>query len=1099
MTDPDLVTLLRSEQREQWRRGERVPVESYLERQPALGDDPEGLLDLIYNEVVLREEAGDRPQLEEYLGRFPRFRDQLRLQFQVHRALEAGVALGPDSRELPSPPADRTSPPLASEPVSVPGYEILGELGRGGMGVVYLARQVALKRRVALKMILAGAHAGPKELARFRTEAEAVARLQHPNIVQIYEVVDEPDGRPCLAMELVDGGSLAEPLAGTPRPPRPAAELVQTLARAVHEVHRHGIVHRDLKPSNVLLTADGVPKITDFGLAKLLDTDSGQTPSEAFLGTPSYMAPEQAAGRTRSIGPLSDIYSLGAILYELLTGRPPFRAETPLDTVMQVIYREPVPPSRLQPKVTRDLETICLKCLEKMPSSRYPDAGELADDLGRFLAGESIRGRPTPAWRRALKWARRRPAAASLLGVGLTAVLLAIALGLLSSERERRRLRDLRAEGQALVDRGQVAFTEGRWEDARLQLSKALARIGHERALADLSAPAGRLLAEAQRTLDVRARRREFDRRGDEVLFRGTQPLDVDAAANLRATEAAARAALAAVGSDADPEAMPALDPRFSGLERAEIVSGCYEILLVLADALAQPIPRRTPEDRRARVARALRILDRAASLGPPTRAYHLRRARYLALLGDPAAAEEQRTRAEALPTAGAIDSFLIGVDSYLGAEGPLTRGDLAGAIRHFDRALRLKPDHFWARYYLAVCHLNADRPDLADVSLTACLGQKPGFLWAYLLRGFARGALGDFEAAEADFREAEQLGPNADARYALLVNRGAARLEQGRFADAVGDLEEAVHLKPDHYRAHVNLALLFKRQRKLVESRAELDRATQLDPPAAVLADLQAERADLLLLGERYREAVAACDVVLETRPAYAAVLAVRARASLELGEDAEAVRSFTRYLDRGGEPKPDIYRGRGQARMRLGDYPGAADDYTRALLIAPDREIRVHRGWAYFFAEAHQLALHDFEDGIRLDPGPSDAYIGRGLARVALGRYREAVADAEDALRRRPDSPEMLHNLACIFAQATGRAESDRGNPDGPALAGRYRDRAIELVRATLDRLAPDDRPAFWRDKILPDRYLDPIRRSAPFLELEARMASPAPRSSP
>src|SRR4051812_2501035 len=374
------------------------------------------------------------------------------------------------------------------------------------MGVVYLARQVALKRRVALKMILAGSHAGPKELARFRTEAEAVARLQHPNVVQVYEVVDERDGPPCLAMELVEGGSLAESLAGTPRPPRASSSLVEVLARAVHDFHRRGIVHRDLKPSNVLLTAEGVPKNTDFGLAKLVDGDSGQTPSEAFLGTPSYMAPEQAAGRTRSIGPLSDVYALGAILYELLTGRPAFRADTPLDTVLQVINQEPVPPSRLQPKVPRDLETICLKCLEKMPGSRYADAGELADDLGRFLAGEAIRGRPTPAWRRAIKWARRRPAAALLLGVVVASLLGSIAVMTISAGRERRRLHDLRVEGRGLVDRGQGAFSEGRWEEARLQLEKALARIGPEPALADLSAPAGRLLAEAQRALDVRAR-----------------------------------------------------------------------------------------------------------------------------------------------------------------------------------------------------------------------------------------------------------------------------------------------------------------------------------------------------------------------------------------------------------------------------------------------------------------------------------------------------------------------------------------------------------------------------------------------------------------
>ena len=290
---------------------------------------------------------------------------------------------------------ERPQPGAAPE-LTVPGYEILEELGRGGMGVVYKARQVSLRRLVALKMIRSGAHAGPQELERFRAEAEAAARLRHPNIVQIYEVGDQ-SGLPFFSLEYVDGGSLARRLAGTPLPAREAAALVEVLARAVHAAHGRGIAHRDLKPANVLLdwrseetpdrrdpaieqqttvVAKAVPKITDFGLAKRLDEDSGQTRSGAVLGTPSYMAPEQAAGRTREMGLLVDVYALGAILYETLTGRPPFRAATALETLEQVRSQEPVPPSRLQPKVPRDLETVCLKCLEKEPKKRYPSARE---------------------------------------------------------------------------------------------------------------------------------------------------------------------------------------------------------------------------------------------------------------------------------------------------------------------------------------------------------------------------------------------------------------------------------------------------------------------------------------------------------------------------------------------------------------------------------------------------------------------------------------------------------------------------------------------------------------------------------------------------
>jgi WD40 repeat protein len=319
------------------------------------------------------------------------------------------------------PPAEAIAPAVAALP-EPPGYEILGELGRGGMGVVYLARQRKLNRPVALKMVLAGGHAGEQDLARFRIEAEAVARLQHPNVVQIYEV-GEANGLPFLCLEYCGGGSLEKKLDGTPLPPAEAVVLIETLARAVHAAHRTGVVHRDLKPANVLLTADGSPKITDFGLAKQLDSQKGQTQSGAVLGTPSYMAPEQAAGKGKEVGPAADTYALGAILYEVLTGRPPFRAATPLDTLVQVVGDEPVPPSRLQPNVPRDLETICLTCLQKEPHRRYPSAESLADDLKAFREGRSITARPVGRLEQTWRWCRRnRALAAALLAVALLLV-----------------------------------------------------------------------------------------------------------------------------------------------------------------------------------------------------------------------------------------------------------------------------------------------------------------------------------------------------------------------------------------------------------------------------------------------------------------------------------------------------------------------------------------------------------------------------------------------------------------------------------------------------------------------------------------------------
>jgi WD40 repeat protein len=309
---------------------------------------------------------------------------------------------------------------------TVPGYEILGELGRGGMGVVYKARQVGLNRLVALKMILAGGHAGEAERARFRVEAEAVARLQHPNIVQIHDI-GESNGHPFFSLEFVEGGTLAEHLGHRPQPPRQAAQLVATLARAVHAAHQAGIVHRDLKPANVLLTADGTPKIADFGLAKRLDAESRLTRSNAIVGTPSYMAPEQVEAGSRNVGPAADVYSLGAILYEMLTGRPPFLAETHVDTILQVVTETPVPPSRLQSKVPAELEAICLKCLNKVPRERYARAAALAEDLERFLAGV-----PTEAGRdRGLTWFRRHRWRLAAVATWTAAAVIVASLGVI--------------------------------------------------------------------------------------------------------------------------------------------------------------------------------------------------------------------------------------------------------------------------------------------------------------------------------------------------------------------------------------------------------------------------------------------------------------------------------------------------------------------------------------------------------------------------------------------------------------------------------------------------------------------------------------------
>jgi WD40 repeat protein/tRNA A-37 threonylcarbamoyl transferase component Bud32 len=355
----------------------------------------------------------------------------------------AGVHATPSLRGQDEPPCH---PP----PQYVGGYEILGELGRGGMSVVYKARQTHPARLVALKMILAGRHADPEQRARFLAEADAIARLQHPGIVSVYEV-GEHQGLPFLALELVGGGNLAARLAGRPQPPGPAAALVEALARAVQHAHEQGVIHRDLKPSNVLLGSDGQPRVSDFGLARHERPEL--TATGAVLGTPGYMAPEQAAGAGRAVGPAADVYSLGAILYELLTGRPPFQAATPLETLEQVRALEPVPPRQLQPRTPRDLETICLKCLQKEPAQRYASAVELADDLARFREGRPIRARPVGAARRLWRACRRRPGVAALAAAVGCLLLAVAAVSALSAWRLGLEAERARAAEQMATDR----------------------------------------------------------------------------------------------------------------------------------------------------------------------------------------------------------------------------------------------------------------------------------------------------------------------------------------------------------------------------------------------------------------------------------------------------------------------------------------------------------------------------------------------------------------------------------------------------------------------------------------------------------------------
>jgi serine/threonine protein kinase/Tfp pilus assembly protein PilF len=1182
--------------------GQRPRIEVYL----AGANEPERsilLRELLALELEYSTKLGEQPTPRDFEPLFPQHHELIRQAFRdLLRSVPPSDPMPIDRRARPQPDKSLSStyptmPPSAleggtpvwpgseSDPVLpiVPGYEILDVLGRGGMGIVYRARDLRLDRLVALKVMLASAEV--TERWRFRSEAQAVARLQHPHIVQIYEV-GERDGLPYICLEYVDGGSLRDKLASSPFPPDLAARLTELVAGAVHFAHQGGIVHRDLKPANILLTGGGVvsgepcsdhspltthlspltPKIADFGLAKRLDQDLARTltRSGALVGTPSYMAPEQAAGRNQEIGPATDIHALGAVLYEMLTGRPPFQAATVLETLEQVCSQEPVPPIRLQPKLSRDLETICLKCLQKEPQKRYASAEALADDLQRFLAGEPIRARPTPLWERGLKWAKRRRAVAALIVVSII-TLFSLAVGGLSygllkdqeriGEQERSERKD---KARAFLSKARDAMRQGDLEDAKVHLSSARATMDPDPALDNLRDEAGRLQAEvdreAERVREAReaeaaqqaalAKRAKFFGLADEAFFHGTPFSDVYPHASRQEAQKAARNALVMFSVPVKRQEGPVFEPCFTPDQRQEIKVACYELLLVLADAMAQ-------EDSVRQLREAMQILEQAARFREPTRAYYLRQARYLALLGNAVGAARAGEKAAAAQPVSAHDFFLLGQELQ-------RQANLAEAIRAFNDALRLQPDHFWARYYLAICHVQRRRiPDLqiAKACLDSCLLKKKEFAWAYVVRGSVRGKLGEFAAAEEDFDFAMKYSQNdEDIRYSVLVNRGIIRREQavlheamagwllirGDFAPAVADFQEAIRLKPDRYQAYMSLAKArqdqqnlaaavhqldqaIKISRPLVESRelepsaltrlyqyraelhrqrndlkaalADLDLAIQAEPrdsKSSILAEVHVARGRILHVTRDFEKAVASYDAALRIRNNYPDAHLGRAESQYELSRFEGATRSFDRYFQHGGKPRADIYRKRAQAQAKLHKYSEAVADYTLALRLEPKADTYANRGWIHVVTGANKSALDDFEEAIRSDPQNGDAHNGRGLMRAKLG-LANADADAQEALRLGPNTARHVWSAARIYAELVGRIDADPDRSRSRALAVRfdYQHQALQLLRQAVGLTDVAERDSFWLGKIEDDKAFRPIRSSPGYAQLRAEFA--------
>jgi serine/threonine protein kinase/tetratricopeptide (TPR) repeat protein len=740
-------------QRQSWLKGVRLSVAELLQGTP-FQDDREARLDLVYSEVVILDELGEKPALDDYIHGYPDLAEDLELHFEIHRALNDQLLIDDDQPlvttgnnyaedSLPEPAA-KTRRQKTHEPIrQLSDYEIGEQIGQGGMAVVYKARHRVLNRDVALKMFRPGRLPTEREILRFQTEAEAIARLAHPNIVQIFEI-GQIDGLPFLAIELAEQGTLAQKLQQFSYTPRAAAELIETLAKAMQHAHEQHVIHRDLKPANVLFTNDGTAKITDFGLAKVL-LNEAELPRDATrtgepLGTPRYMAPEQAAGQQDQIGALTDVYALGTLLYECLTGQAPFVATSVVDTLQKIRSDEPLSPRRLQPSIPRDLATICLHCLNKEPGLRYASAEDLAEDLRRFLNGEPIHARPTPNWERAWKWSRRYPAHAALIGIAMLLTSAGLSAAFITTHLEQRRIGTLRNEVSQLITEGKHAIERDDVDVAYARFQAAWMKVQAEPSLADHQSGVAGWLDHGRNAINKqlwnqRIPPREYDQWRDEALLESVL-LDSQHSDSPNAVSIARDAIHTAL------EFTLPKDPAWQ-VEREQLT-------LVEADLLAL----------KSGAADALKLLDSRDEFS--SRLYHERRAVYLHQLGRTEEEAQARERAAQFPPDKKAELFLSGLDR-------VRRREFTTALCDFEVVLDSSPEYFMARLLQSICFLRLQRPEEAKVALTACVAQRSGFAWSYYFRSQAYQAAGNLGLAKLDLQRTLERNPTERLRHTVL------------------------------------------------------------------------------------------------------------------------------------------------------------------------------------------------------------------------------------------------------------------------------------------------------------------------------------------
>ncbi len=829
------------------------------------------LLDELFdNELTPEEACRDQPELLQ----------EVRIQWQRMSALQARLDARFPSANMQLADDSQTPTRFVNLPQII-GYEVECVLGHGGMGVVYKARDLDLNRVVAIKMLRSGAYAGPHELTRFLGEAKSVAGLQHAHIVQVHDV-GNVEGRPYFTMEFLEGGNLAQKITGQPQPGRQASEVVAALAEAMHVAHRRGIIHRDLKPSNILLSADGTPKISDFGLARRFDTDLHLTLSGARIGTLGYMAPEQALGKPGSVGPAADIYSLGAVLYEMITGRPPFRAETPLETERQLLSEEPVPPRRLNASVARDLETICLKCLRRNQRNRYESAEALAADLRRFRRGEPITARPVSFPERSGRWVRRHPTLVAALSFGLLAMLAALggASWLIAEHEANRRAVNFDLREAARLQR------LSQWSEAHTALERARTRLG-DRGFPNLRG----LLDQADRDQAAAARLDQI--RSDRAISKGGS---FDSSRSLAQYESMFRAS--GIGHRGDEPALVA-----SRIERSNIQA----ILVSAIEDWAAITEDKADLDWLLQVARQ--------AIDDPT-GWHQR----VMTLG---VWTKQSDLAQLLASAPVTENSV----PLLLALGERYQRQGGNPVELFKKCLKVRSNDFWANLWLGLALRGQNDPVESIRYFQAAVAIRPDSVLAYNHLGLALTDLRRFDDAIEMFEEAVRVDPvegTSLANLAKLLSLG------GRHAEAIPKLRNSISIRPGDPMLYGCLGCSLNAVGQRDEAWENFQRALELDP--TILTKVHQIRVQLLRQqrGDEFRTL---WRIALAADPAKHDVWDGYAELSLFLGLENEYRWARRELLKRfGGTSDPHVAERTGRACLLL---PGTAEELRQTSVL--------------------------------------------------------------------------------------------------------------------------------------------------------------------